>query len=107
MTSAYVFLPIRPGQIHTAKRQQESWRFCSTFLGQPCVDSAHVFGKQCLKAAGPSLHDSVSSELGHQGRGVTVLKRPERPSPALRIRPRLHGNPTNVAYPRQSDVSPN
>src|SRR5439155_1086726 len=80
-----IHLPIRPGQVDTAKRNQNAVPMLMAFGRQARIDPTHIFGEQRLETAGPSLDDPMLLELCYQGLGVAVFQRAERPTEKIHI----------------------
>src|SRR6266545_7742325 len=85
VTAPYVLLPIRPGQVDAAKRNQKARPMLQAFGRQARIDPIHIFGEQRLETAGPSLDDPMLLELCYQGLGVAVFQRAERPTEKIHI----------------------
>src|SRR5258705_94577 len=79
VTTTDVLLPIRPGQIDAAKRNQKTWRLRPAFVSETRIDAVHIFGEQRLETAGPRLDDPMFLELCDQCLRVAVLQSSERP----------------------------
>src|SRR5436309_14157025 len=85
VTAPDILLPIRPGQVDAAKRNQKTRSMLQTFGRQARIDPTHIFGEQRLETTGPSLDDPMFLELGNQGLRVAVFQRAERPTEKIHI----------------------
>ena len=85
VTAPNILLPIRPGQVDAAKRNQKTRSMLQAFGRQARIDPTHIFGEQRLETAGPSLDDPMLLELCHQRLGVAVFQRAERPTEKIHI----------------------
>src|SRR4030095_4177372 len=74
VTAPDVFLPIRPGQVDAAKRDQKARSMLPAFGRQTRIDSTHIFGEQRLKTPGPGFDDPVFLELRDQGFRIAILQ---------------------------------
>src|SRR6266571_8815437 len=85
VTAPDILLPIRPGQVDAAKRNQKARPMLQAFRRQARIDPTHIFGEQRLETAGPSLDHPMLLELCYQGPGVAVFQRAERPTEKIYI----------------------
>jgi len=79
VTPPDIFLPIRPGQVDAAKRNQKAGSVLPAFSRQPRVDPIHIFGEQRFEAARPGLDEAVLLELCDQRFRIAILQCPKRP----------------------------
>src|SRR5438094_10469636 len=80
VTAPDILLPIRPGEVDAAKRNQKARSMSQAFGRQARIDSTHIFEEQRLETAGPSLDNPTLLELSYQGMGVAVFQRVESPT---------------------------
>src|SRR6266487_6857884 len=85
VTAPDILLPIRPGQVDAPKRNQKPSTLLHAFGCQTRIDPTHIFVEQRLETSGPSLDDPMFLELCHQGLGVAVFQRAERPTEKIHI----------------------
>jgi hypothetical protein len=86
VTAPNIFLPIRPGQVDAAKRNQKAGTMLAAFGRQTRIDSTHIFGEQRLETPGPGLDDPVPLELCDQSFCMAVLQRAKWPVEQIDIR---------------------
>src|SRR4030095_14177645 len=74
VTAPNVLLPIGPGQVNAAKRNQKAGSVLAALGRQPSIAAIHVVREQRLETTSPGLDDSMLLELRDQGFRVAILQ---------------------------------
>src|SRR5262249_51600965 len=80
-----VLLPVRPGRVDAAERDEQPVALLATLVGQPAVGRVRLLVQYGLEAAGPGPADPVPAQLAHEFLGAVVLQGAEGPAEQMHV----------------------